>query len=368
MSTEQTTTLDSLFAAAKGRSGILSQISDWLKLLALLVLVAEVLVIAAMKMTPDGHPMHGWYPALMLLFLAIIVVGVLIDRYGERRSQSELTLALGDREIRVDTSRSLIPQARSQLVQMSGMYSDSQKGFMLPQPKSKGWLEAQHLDVGAAIVKSGLIPDIDKWNQIKATAEVMPLGKMIVEGHLVRFEHGGAVDLEVTHETSTSIVENAVKKIVELAGKEGKQPSPDEIAELRQTLLLQNFPSKLKFWNAFNVNILEKSLAAESPLPPTLANVFLAIIRFDNTNIERLVANEDSIMWGSQDTVKNIVVNGAKRDITIYRVNRLVENERRVFALQATFSPQTDASIYVWDELQAIFNSFRIISQPTLAA
>lgn len=72
----------------KFRSRILDQISDWLKLLGLVVLVAEAGILTAMGLTPEGNPLHPWYPVFMLLFLAMIVVGLFFDRYLESQRRA----------------------------------------------------------------------------------------------------------------------------------------------------------------------------------------------------------------------------------------------------------------------------------------
>ncbi len=59
--------------------GILSSLSDWLKLLGLIVLVAEATILTAIA-TDFETSFKGWYPVAMLLFLAVIVIGIFIDR------------------------------------------------------------------------------------------------------------------------------------------------------------------------------------------------------------------------------------------------------------------------------------------------
>tara|TARA_R110000868_G_scaffold37111_2_gene131294 strand:- start:2218 stop:3114 length:897 start_codon:yes stop_codon:yes gene_type:complete len=63
----------------KERMGILSSLSDWLKLLGLIVLVAEATILTAIA-TDFETSFKGWYPVAMLLFLAVIVIGIFIDR------------------------------------------------------------------------------------------------------------------------------------------------------------------------------------------------------------------------------------------------------------------------------------------------
>lgn len=70
------------------RKGIIAEISDWLKLLALVVLVAEAAIIAAMKLTPTNNAIHAWYPVFMLVFLVVIVAALFFDRHQQSASSS----------------------------------------------------------------------------------------------------------------------------------------------------------------------------------------------------------------------------------------------------------------------------------------
>jgi hypothetical protein len=69
----------------ENKKGIIDSISNWLKLLALVVLVAEAVMITAMSMTPDSSPLKNWYPVFMLLFLLVPVIGLFFDRQMERQ-------------------------------------------------------------------------------------------------------------------------------------------------------------------------------------------------------------------------------------------------------------------------------------------
>lgn len=68
----------------ENRKGIIDSVSNWLKLLALVVLVAEAVMLTAMSITPDSNPQKNWYPVFMLLFLLVPVVGLFFDRQMER--------------------------------------------------------------------------------------------------------------------------------------------------------------------------------------------------------------------------------------------------------------------------------------------
>ena len=70
----------------KGWSTILNAVSDWIKLLALVVLVAEAILIAAMTQTPESSPRRDWYPVIIVGLLVLIVIGIFFDRYLQRPS------------------------------------------------------------------------------------------------------------------------------------------------------------------------------------------------------------------------------------------------------------------------------------------
>ena len=62
------------------RASIIDAVSNWLKLLALIVLVGEALLLTAYYSTDHGDPGRKFYFPLMIGFLALIVVGLFADR------------------------------------------------------------------------------------------------------------------------------------------------------------------------------------------------------------------------------------------------------------------------------------------------
>jgi hypothetical protein len=68
-------------AKPESKSKIIDSISSWLKLLALIVLSAEVVFSVALSTTSETDPYRSWYLPLMLVFLAIIVIGLFFERY-----------------------------------------------------------------------------------------------------------------------------------------------------------------------------------------------------------------------------------------------------------------------------------------------
>jgi hypothetical protein len=79
----------------KGRVAILSAVSDWLKLLALIVIASETLLALAYRSTKDTDPMRPYFLPLMIGLFAVIVVGVFFDRWSSSRPRSQLGSAEG---------------------------------------------------------------------------------------------------------------------------------------------------------------------------------------------------------------------------------------------------------------------------------
>lgn len=70
--------------------GIIDSVSDWLKLLTLICLVANATLATAFALAPNTSPLKSWYPVFMLLFLLVPVIGMFYDRQEERKSEQLL--------------------------------------------------------------------------------------------------------------------------------------------------------------------------------------------------------------------------------------------------------------------------------------
>jgi hypothetical protein len=79
----------------KGRVSILGAVSDWLKLLALIVLVSEASLPVAYRFTKENDRMRPYFLPLMIGLLIVIVVGVFFDRWLSSRPHSQLRSAEG---------------------------------------------------------------------------------------------------------------------------------------------------------------------------------------------------------------------------------------------------------------------------------
>jgi hypothetical protein len=76
----------SLAPRAEGRVGMLVAVSDWLKLLALMVLSAEAVLGLLLARCNADDPLRPWFLVSMLAFFALITVGIFFDRYVQHGS------------------------------------------------------------------------------------------------------------------------------------------------------------------------------------------------------------------------------------------------------------------------------------------
>lgn len=348
----------------KDRKGILSEISNWLKLLGLIVLVSESVIIAAMSTTPKDQAIHKWYPLFMLLFLLVIVVGLFVDRYLKRRSDEILKLKLGDKEVEVNTSSMVVSEVTEDIVSTK-IFSDSAKGFLFERPESKGWNKPTILNTHELLIKLGLFSEDTDPEEIKAGSALIPLGKMFIEGFNIIIDYEEAIDCEITDQTSNSVIDTFIERTIDQIKNAGEElPDEAEITALRQQLLLQNFNiKKFKTQNTFAIHAYDKTLAADSPIKPTLPNVFVYLTKIQPNQIDKLVSNDQSILWGTQQTLTNVKIGDTLRELNTFTMNALFENDRYIFELNIVYSPQTDAPIHIWDELKNILYSFKIAAE-----
>lgn len=359
--TEQTKSglLESLGDWFKSRTGILNAVSDWLKLLALIVLVAEAMIFVAMRTTPESNPLSKWYPLFMLLFLVVVVIGVFVDRNAQRRA--ELTLTVGDKQVSVETSQRMVNPEKMKPREIEIMYVDSQYGFMLPRPKLPQWSKPQYLDTGEVLVKAGYLPNLDTWDEAKENAALIPLGRMFIEAKHLLFEYGRPIEIQLTDDTSNKVLETIITSLRTRLEKDGEPADEEFIKDFRkQVLRANNAPEKSNFQNHIAISILDKALAQDSPLEANLGNVFLLAVKQTGEALENLAANDQSILWGTSQTLTNVIVNGEPRELTSYRMSQLVEGPDRFYQVSICYSPQSETSLIIWEELREMFNSFQI--------
>jgi len=340
------------------RLNILNSISDWLKLMALIVLIAESAILLAMKLTPNTQPIYAWYPIFMLLFLMAVVVGVFFDRYLQsKRGNDDLTIEVGDIEYSVKT-HNVIPAVQSNVDEsMDRLFVDSERGFQFELPKSEGWSKPERLDFGQYIVRTGLLQP-DQMEIARTGMALLPMGTMVAESSALCIWYGNPIEIVFTDETTTKAAETFIERLTSLAEKEGEALNDEDIKEIRKGINSSQLPvESLKFQNGITILAMSKKLAQNSPVRPTLANLFLLMTK-QSPPLDQLVANEDTILWGSTMTIRNVRINQELREMTVNSLYHLTEGEDFFYQVTINYSPQTDESWSLWNELQSMSASF----------
>ena len=346
----------------KFRVSILDSISDWLKLLGLIILVAEGVILLAMKMTPSSYEITKWYPLAMLLFLLFIVIGVFADRVLQRKSANDLSIALSDYKLTVDTSK---PQTRKkQSEEIKNIFIDSRFGFSCNKPQSIGWKEPEYLDLQQYQSKLGILDVGIDWEDYKNKLSISPFGNMMKSSTTVSFQYGEVVNLQFTNDTTTNAVEDHIMKLSEYHKESsGEEMSEADISEARQSLMHgEDKIEKVNFANSFLVQVWDKKLSLGYSTKVSLSNMFQVISAGTGEPLYDLTSNKDSILWVTNHTFKHVRVSNELREFTIYRMYRLLENSKNFFLLQVQWTPQSEAVIDIWEELKKCFESFRILA------
>lgn len=351
----------------ESRFAILSAVSDWLKLLALTVIVAESIILVAMQVTPQSNPIAPYYPIFMLLFLIVIVIGVFMDRYSARKTpEGQLTVKSGDLKATINTNElSTTEEELTRKTDLGTMFKDSLRGFMFKRPKLSGWHDPQNINYGEFVKKVVRTKDIGKWDEaVKLMGEVHPFTNMILRSSCLLYCYGEPINVKLTEKTSSPALDKVIKNITTIADKEGEPLDKDEINELRKSLIpaLVTGDLQLELHNYFAVFVLDKSLADNFPVAPSLGNIFLHSQFLSKQPVDTLVANERSILWSTTTTTTNVLIDGQLRELKEHIMSFLVENPKSIFLVSIYFSPQTSSSPDLWTELREMLNSFRVLS------
>ena len=73
---------------------------------------------------------------------------------------------------------------------------------------------------------------------------------------------------------------------------------------------------------------MNKALVADSPLKPTLPNLFVLLIQIGGGGpVDKLIANDRGIMWGPTNTLRNVELDGDLRELTANMMNLLTESD-----------------------------------------
>ena len=242
----------------------------------------------------------------------------------------------------------------------SNFLLDSEYRFGFELPTTPGWSKPERMDLWRFLLHIGLSQDIVE--AVQKGMPLLPMGQMLAETSVLWMAHGEPIVATITEETTTKPLEVFLERFKKLTEDFGQTLDEGQIAEIRKTAIRQQLPmSSFRVQNSFAVLTMQKELARKSPLKPTLANLFLQLSQQGGGGpVDKLVANEGSILWGSTVTLRNVEIDGELRELTANTMNLLTEGKDYFYQVGIYYSPQTEDSLIVWNQLQTMAQSFNI--------
>jgi hypothetical protein len=284
------------------------------------------------------------------------VTNIIATLVQVERDKQKLTLQLPD-GVTLTVAPPQREPAPSVSVVSDLMFNDLSRGFRFQLPTSAGWSAPKELTFWDMLMMIGL--SAEHVEMAKLGIQVLPMGRMMAESSVVYVGYGEPVYATLTDTSTTKALETFISRFRAVIGEEFDE---EDAAEIRKAAIKQQLPmSTLRVQNSISVMTMNKALARESPIQPTLANLYITLVQQGGGAVDKLVANDHSIMWGSTQTLRNVEIDGDLRELTANTMSLLTEGEDAFYQVSIYYSPQTENPLLVWNELQEVAQSFCVL-------
>ncbi len=340
----------------ENRASLLDSISDWIKLLGLIVLVGEAIILAAMSLTPKSNPIHPWYPVIMVFLLILVIVAVFFDRVMDRKSKY-LSVKVDDREMSVDSSRNKGKKLQDQ----PSKYVNSQLGYSFDKPEGKDWSDPKEITYKEFIQNLFMLEDLDEEYLQKLVSANSPFGMLLYRAKILEVKNGESIVVNLDEQTTTESAEHTLSRFLELKTLEGVEYTEEDVIAWRQELNQTDEYSALAFEVKMTIMAFAKEDFDNTSIALSLPNFFLALSTASSEPIDSLTSNSDMILWATSNKLKNVLIDEQRYpQFFVYRLYQLVESEKYMYLCQVQWSPQMESAVFTWEELKKSFESFRI--------
>ena len=338
------------------RTSILDAVSNWLKLLTLVVLVGEVIMLLAMTQTPVDSSLYVLYPIMMFVLLLVVIVAVIYDRSHVRHSNLQ-SISANNQALTIDTASS----QTATLQEDQNKYTNSLLAYEFQLPLGTGWHEPLSLNY-VEYIKDLMMVQIDDEvafnNKVRNNSL---LGSSFVNSNILKISHGDTVVIELDEESTTADVEDRLKLIVAQAQEIGEPMSAEDIVELRKLANQTETLTQIAFNSKMEVMTFAKTDQDPTMSKITLPKFFQTFMMMGSEPIETLIANEDYILWTTSNKLQNVIVQGKRyASFSISRWYQLHNGKKHVYMSSMQWSPEFDPTMNVWERLKTSFESFKI--------
>jgi hypothetical protein len=192
--------------------------------------------------------------------------------------RKKLTLEIGDVALSVQPPALAAADMDQALKGKNNFFADPDFDFGFELPTTPGWSKPQRMNLWQYLTQVGMSEEFVGMAQ--KGMSVLPMGQMLAESSVLWMGHGEPIMATKTEKTTTKQLEAFLKGIKDMVEEEGRAITEEEIAEIRKATIAQQLPmDSFRVQNFFSVTALQKKLALQSPLKPTLANLFLIIVQ-----------------------------------------------------------------------------------------
>jgi len=340
---------------------ILSQISNSIKLLGLIVLVLSTLITFVFLSTPVRDRNFAIYLYVLLGLLLIVIIGIFIDRQNERKAKksNDGTLVLTkDNELEIQKKAVTTDQVTNQ------NFIDSAAGFKIYQSEKIGWQKPKRLSYKELLLKLGFVKNIQEVeNMLKVARISNPLSSLFATSENIMFQYGDDIEIKFKDDSTLQKIEDYLDNLKKyLLETENKTMTADEIQAERKEQFSGGSPSTCFIFPVnLNVMVLQKKHFISKATKLNLPNLLMSIISNTGESIDQLLSYENSIICVTQSKMLNVKVNEVVENLTIYRIYKLIDAKEKIFLLQTQWCPESDSAIEVWEELKKMQDSFTII-------
>jgi hypothetical protein len=269
-----------------------------------------------------------------------------------------------DREISVQTQSLVAPAASANTVDPQKYFIDSTHGFLFRLPTSESWEKPETIIGLSNMIAARIDLEPEAAQAVVQQLNLNPFGTMLIEQSLVRFKTGQVLNLVFTEDTTTDFAENFIARLgVEYRRENPNMPEQEIDAELKKLKLnlIRGIATSVRFQNEFCVTWLDKAKLPPN-LKPSMAGILLQVGSTFATTARDIKMVDKNITLTSSIFMRNVLINGQKMDLTADRWLLLTEAKDYFYLVEIAFSPQTQDSVAIWDDLKGMVESFRLLA------
>jgi hypothetical protein len=302
------------------------------------------------------------YTVLILFFVFIILLAAVLffPRLGETQ---QLTVSLGGNSLSVAPSIVETRAVEPETLNRANYFVDVDGGFYYELPPGDKWsTPTQVSGIMNVIAEKKAVLNEETEVNLQNNLSIHPLGLMLADQEMTRIVTGDPIRIEFTPDTTNNVAEAVINNILEIASQEdGFSPSEQEMIQLRESIYKDVLMfERMDFSNEFTVTTLDKALLDKN-LESSLQIFAITTLAPLGFFLEKLVADENSILAGMRVSLRNVLVDGETESFDVYRWIYIAESKDKFHVVEIAWSPQTANSVSTWDDLKHLLNSFRIL-------